>query len=159
MKQWLIGLIVFSNFIWASDSRQAVADVLDQLHETAAKAQGDEYFRLFTSNALYIGTDASETWTLDEFKQFAMPYFKQGRGWRYTPTDRTITLSDDGTVAWFVELLWSDRYGQSRGTGVLIKEADGWKIAQYHLTFPIPNELAKEITDKIRRFSSQSDTK
>ena len=41
-------------------------------------------------------------------------------------------------------------YGTSRGTGVLVKRPDGWKVAQYALTFPIPNDLAGEMTARIR---------
>lgn len=33
---------------------------------------------------------------------------------------------------------------------MLIKTAHGWRIAQYALTFPIPNELAKDMTDRIK---------
>jgi ketosteroid isomerase-like protein len=152
----LFGLLLLSLSVSADDSRQAVNQVLDRLHQTAATADAQGYFELFTPDALYIGTDASEIWTLEEFKQFALPYFERGRGWVYTPSKRIITLSDDGTVAWFVELLWSESYGQSRGTGVLVKHPDGWKIAQYHLTFPIPNALAKEITDKIKQHANQT---
>jgi hypothetical protein len=29
-----------------------------------------------------------------------------------------------------------------------------WKVAQYALTFPIPNDLAKHMTDEIKRFEA-----
>jgi hypothetical protein len=39
------------------------------------------------------------------------------------------------------------------GTGVLVRDEDGeWKIAQYALTFPMPNDLAEELTARIREF-------
>jgi hypothetical protein len=38
---------------------------------------------------------------------------------------------------------------------VLIRSDDGWKISQYHLTFPIPNELAGKVTDEIKAFESE----
>ena len=47
-------------------------------------------------------------------------------------------------------MLWNDRYGVCRGTGVLLATEKGWRIAQYHLTFPIPNDLAKEFTAHIQ---------
>lgn len=129
-----------------------VSAVLDALHGAAARADGPAYFALFTPDAVYIGTDASERWTLAQFRAFAEPYFGRGRGWTYTlrPGTRHVALSPGGGVAWFDELLDSDSYGTSRGTGVLVRTADGWRIAQYHLTFPIPNALAREFTGRIR---------
>lgn len=129
-----------------------VGAALDALHGAAARADGAAYFALFTPDAVYIGTDASERWTLAQFRAFAEPYFARGRGWTYTlrPGTRHVALSPDGQVAWFDELLDSGSYGTSRGTGVLVRTADGWRIAQYHLTFPIPNDLAREFTGRIR---------
>lgn len=155
----IILLLVLSAHAFAGETKLEISKVLDDLHQAAAKADGESYFDLFHSNAIYIGTDATETWTLQEFKSFAKPYFDQGRGWLYTPTERKITLSEQGNTAWFVELLWNEKYGQSRGTGVLVKEPDGWKVAQYHLTFPIPNELAKEITQQIKQHSNKRSNK
>jgi hypothetical protein len=38
---------------------------------------------------------------------------------------------------------------------VLVLEAGEWKIAQYALTFPIPNELAQGITTQIKGFEAK----
>ena len=130
----------------------SVADILNQLHQFAAEAKGEQYFQLFSKDAVYIGTDASETWSIDEFKTFATPYFSKGKGWDYRVTQRNIYFSSDKQVAWFDELLWNDKYGVSRGSGVLEYKKQQWKIAHYHLTFPIPNELAAEFTRQIKLF-------
>jgi hypothetical protein len=37
----------------------------------------------------------------------------------------------------------------------LIHNNAGWKISQYHLTFPIPNALAPQMTDEIKRFERE----
>ena len=58
-------------------------------------------------------------------------------------------------VAWFDEVLDSQSYGTSRGTGVLIRGAKGWRVAQYHLTFPIPNDLAGEMTGRIKAHEAE----
>ena len=50
----------------------------------------------------------------------------------------------------FHEILDSAAYGTSRGSGGLVWTDDGLRIAQYHLTFPVPNALAAEITERIR---------
>jgi hypothetical protein len=38
---------------------------------------------------------------------------------------------------------------------VLIRTSDGWRIAQYHLTIPIPNDLAAELTTRIKAHSPE----
>ena len=142
----------------AATSEQEIAAVLDALHVAAAKADGPAYFALYTPDATYLGTDAAERWSLDEFKGYAMPYFSKGQGWTYVPRERHITLApvDCRCVAWFDELLDSKSYGTSRGTGTLILTPDGWKVSQYALTFPIPNDLAKDITAKIKAFEAKA---
>ncbi len=136
----------------------AVAAILDSFHAAAATADGETYFELLTDNAIYIGTDAAERWTVDEFRSFAEPYFDSGRGWTYTATERHVDLAPDGTVAWFDEILWNESYGTCRGTGVLLLTENGWRIAQYHLTFPVPNALAKEFTAKIKAHDATTGT-
>ena len=129
--------------------KSAIAAQLDDFHRAAAKADFDAYFGLFSKDGVFIGTDASERWSVETFKQYVKPYFSQGRGWTYVPRDRTIVVHND--VAWFDELLDNEAYGECRGSGVLVKEGGAWKIAQYNLHFPIPNDLAKEITQKIQQ--------
>lgn len=150
-------LILFSHITLATNDthgeqaqRSAVNETLDALHQFASAAKGQEYFSLFADTAIYIGTDANETWSLAEFKAYVDPYFKQGKGWTYTLTKRHIYFAKNKQTAWFDELLHNKKYGVSRGTGVLIYDTGRWKIAQYHLTFPIPNALAAEITEKIK---------
>jgi ketosteroid isomerase-like protein len=137
------------------DPATAVAAVLDTFHEAASRADGDLYFDLFADDAVFLGTDASERWTVDEFRAFAEPYFSTGRGWTYTKKDRHVFIAADGATAWFDELLWNDTYGTCRGTGVLLLVGSGWRIAQYNLTIPIPNELATEIVAMITAGNEQ----
>lgn len=129
----------------------AVGKVLDAFHTNASKADEEAYFALLAPNAVFLGTDATERWDKTAFRSFAHPYFSQGKGWTFKPRDRHVDFSQDGRVAWFDELLDSDSYGECRGTGVLEKGADGgWKIVQYHLTIPMPNDIAKDLVAKIR---------
>ena len=149
----LIAVIV----VKANAQTAAIDSTLNQFHRAASKADGKAYFDLMTGDAIYIGTDAGERWTLKQFRDFAMPYFSKGRGWTYIPRERHITLTDNPCrcIAWFDELLDSESYGTSRGTGVLVKRHGKWKIAQYALTFPIPNDLAKGMTAEIKAFESK----
>jgi len=134
---------------------EAIGHTLDALHAAAAAADGERYFALFAPDAVFIGTDAAERWTVEQFRGYALPLFARGTGWVYRPRERRITLAGlpCACIAWFDELLDSQNYGTSRGTGVLVRDEDGeWKIAQYALTFPIPNDLAEELTGRIRDF-------
>lgn len=136
---------------------RAVDAVLTAFHAAASEADAGLYFGLLTDDAIYIGTDAAERWTKDQFKAFAEPYFSKGRGWTYTATERTIGVAPGGTVAWFDEILWNESYGVCRGTGVLLLDEGEWRIAQYHLTFPIPNELSREFTGRIMKLDAAPD--
>ena len=133
------------------DARSDVARALDAFHTAAAKADEATYFELLAPEAVFLGTDATERWDKEAFRAFAHPYFAQGKGWTFVPRDRHIDFAAGGRVAWFDELLDSATYGECRGTGVLAREADGrWRILQYHLTIPVPNDLAKEVVARIR---------
>ena len=133
--------------------RVAVAAALDDFHAAAAAADEARYFGHLAEDSVFLGTDATERWAKPEFLAFARPYFAQGRGWTFEPRDRHVDFAAGGAVAWFDELLDSATYGECRGTGLLEKRADGWKILQYHLTIPVPNDLAKEIVARIREKS------
>lgn len=135
----------------------AIGCVLDRFHQAASQANGQDYFQCLTPDAVFIGTDVTESWNRQEFESFCRPYFEKKQGWTYTPTQRTITLGKDTQTAWFVEILQNSSYGVCRGTGVLVKDGAEWKIAQYHLTIPIPNSLAKDIVALIRAESKTPD--
>ena len=161
MRRSLLALLILASPIVMSAqntaSERAINFTLDQLHDAASEADGARYFKLYTDDAVYIGTDASERWTIREFRAFAEPYFSKGTGWTYKPRSRHVTIADIPChcVAWFDELLDSESYGTSRGTGVLVLKKGSWKISQYALTFPIPNDLAKGMTSEIRAFEAK----
>ena len=127
-----------------------VAATLDQFHEAAAKADGKKYFQLFAPEGVFLGTDATERWTVEEFKKYAMPFFDKGKGWTYIPKTRHVDFAPGGEVAWFDEILASEPYGVCRDSGVMRKIAGVWKISQYHLTIPVPNDLAATVVKMIR---------
>ncbi|MCA9312121.1 MAG: nuclear transport factor 2 family protein [Phycisphaerales bacterium] len=130
---------------------KAVNEVLDDFHDAASEADFDRYFAHFAEGAVFLGTDDTERWSLDEFKDFARPYFSKGTGWTYEAVERHISLSDREAVAWFDERLTNEKLGPCRGSGVLVQGDDGrWRITQYNLTIPIPNELADRVTEMIR---------
>ncbi len=122
-----------------------INSILDAFHKAASEADGEKYFSLFHSDAIFLGTDATERWTVPEFKQYADPHFSKGNGWTYRTTQRTISISPDGSTVWFDELLENEGLGTCRGSGLLLVEDGEWKIAQYNLSIPVPNELARRV--------------
>jgi len=148
LRSLLLALVLGANARAASVDE--IGQVLDRFHAAASAAQFETYFSLFAPDGVFIGTDASERWTVDAFKAYAKPHFDKGRGWTYVPHDRHIDVSPDGQYAWFDELLDNQGLGVCRGTGVLRKIGNAWKIEQYHLTIPVPNALADEVVKLIK---------
>ena len=140
--------------------KAAMDRTLDTLHDAAARADGPRYFATYAPGAVFIGTDVTERWTLAEFRAFAEPFFSKGRGWTYRPRQRWLTLTDDPwrCIAWFDEVLDSESYGTTRGVGVLILADGDWKVAQYALSFPVPNDLAKGIVAEIKAYEARKVT-
>ena len=131
-------------------AQAAVSEVLDALHQAASDADFDLYFSLYAREAVFLGTDATERWTREEFMEYAAPRFATGTGWTYHLLERHVGVAPGGETAWFDERLDNANLGETRGSGVLVMEDGGWKIAQYNLTIPVPNELARDLAQQIR---------
>lgn len=124
--------------------------VLDALHARAAAADYAGYVELFTEDAVFLGTDATERWPMDVFRGYVAARFATGGGWTYVPQERHLAASADGATIWFDELLVGERMGPCRGTGVLVRTEAGWRIAHYSLTLLIPNALAGAVVEQVR---------
>jgi len=133
-------LLLLLSVTCSVDARADVNKVLDDWHLAAAKANEDAYFGHLAEDSVFLGTDATERWDKAAFRKFAHPYFAKGKAWTFTPARRGMAFSKDGKVAWFDEDLKTPNLGPARGSGVLVLEKDGWKIAQYNLTITIPND-------------------
>lgn len=133
----------------------AVGRVLDDFHDAASKADEARYFGHFAENAVFIGTDALERWGMSEFREYAHPYFAKGKGWTYRLRPGTRHVDAAENVAWFDEMLDNDKYGLCRGTGVMVLQGGKWRIVQYHLTLPIPNEMMGEISAKVKAWQTE----
>ncbi len=128
-----------------ADARPAISAVLDDWHKAAAEADEARYFGHFTADAVFMGTDATERWTRDQFRAWARPFFARGKAWSFKATQRHVAFSKDGQVAWFDEALDTPNMGPARGSGVLVRDGARWRIAQYNLSLPIPNALTKDV--------------
>ena len=103
-----------------SSTARAVGAVLDAWHAAAAAADEEKYFSYFTPDAVFLGTDATERWTRDEFRRFAHPYFAKGKAWSFESVARWVTFAPERKVAWFDEALATPHLGPCRGSGVLV---------------------------------------
>lgn len=134
-------------------SADAIHLVLDDWHAAAAEGDFERYFAHFENDSsIFMGTDATERWTIAVFKPWSKPYFEDdGVAWTFTPTFRKVYVSEYGNTAWFDEELDTPNLGPSRGSGVLVKNEKGWKIAHYNLTIPIPNSIVDDVVKQIEK--------
>ena len=151
MRSFAVALCIFTASSLAAQ-HQDIHKFIDNWHLAATNADAAKFFGAMADNAVYIGTDASERWTKSEFFGFAKPYFDKGKAWDFKAYDRDLHISEDGSYVWFSELLktWM---GVCRGSGVLKKYPDGWKIEQYHLSVTVPNEVIKDFITLVDNFN------
>ncbi|MGI9528034.1 MAG: nuclear transport factor 2 family protein [Weeksellaceae bacterium] len=153
---FIIILLVFissckSSHVVKTIDHTGINTFIDQWHHAAAVADEETFFKSFTQDGIYIGTDPTEHWTARELKTLFKDAFEKESAWAFTPHDRHIYTSEDGRIIWFDELLdtWM---GPCRGSGVLKQENGQWKIAHYHLSVSVPNDAIpaylKIIADK-----------
>ena len=146
----LLILVVFSSSTWAQETVQSALDsLIDGLHRDAHEGNVKTYFARYTSDAVFMGTDKTERWTIDTFKSYAAPAFEDGHGWTYKVVERN--WEGDGDTRWFDEILFNEKLGHCRGTGVVEKVGGNWKIAHYSLTLLIPNDIAETVGSQSKR--------
>ena len=143
----LLGIIVLgckSAIGNPTDSKDQINSTLDAWHKAAADARYNDYFSWMAEDAVFIGTDATENWNKSAFQAYAKPHFDKGKAWRFTALERHIFFDKTGKIAWFDELL-NTQMKICRGSGVLVKIGQEWKIKQYVLSMTIPNDNSKEV--------------
>ena len=152
MKQLiLISFLIALNAI--ADDHGDINKLLDGLHEDAHKGNFEAYFDRYSSDAVFLGTDKTERWTIQEFKSYAKPAFEDGHGWTYKVIERN--LEGNGDTRWFDEILFNEKLGYCRGTGVVQLINDEWKIAHYALTMLVPNSIAADVGSQTQQADSQ----
>lgn len=124
--------------------KNSINQFLDNWHKAAAEANFDNYFNAMAEESIFIGTDATENWNKQQFIAFAKPYFDKGRAWNFKALERNIYFSKDGKTIWFDELL-DTQMKICRGSGVLQKINNEWKIKHYVLSMTVPNENVDEV--------------
>lgn len=128
---------------------QSINSALDAWHKAAEEADFEAYFGLMTSDAVFVGSDASEVWNYSEFKAFSKPYFDAGKAWTFKPVNRNVYTHEDQNLAWFDEVLNSEHMGLCRGSGVLIQNKEGeWKVKHFVLSLAVPNPLVEKLVEQ-----------
>lgn len=142
----LLLLLILSTFSISGQEKAKIQinTILNDWHKAAADVNFDAYFNAFTDDAIFIGTDATENWNKKAFQDFAKPYFDKGKAWSFTVLERNVYFSTDGKMAWFDELL-NTQMKICRGSGVLIKVKNTWKIKHYVLSMTIPNDTTDDV--------------
>ena len=149
MKQLFFSILMITSvFLFAQEADKAdINSFIDEWHQDAANVDREAYFDKIDEEGIFIGTDATEIWTKQEFYDWAEPQFVDGgKAWDFKAIDRNIYFGKKSKYVWFDELL-SFSGGTLRGSGVLVKRKKEWKIAHYVLSLPVPNEKFKAVLD------------
>lgn len=120
--------------------RKQIAAMLDSFNVAAANSEYDRYFSFYTPDAIFIGTDATEHWDKKAFMAWAKPFFDKKTTWNFTALQRNIYFGKAAGIAWFDELL-NTQMKICRGSGVVVKEGNEWKVQQYVLSTTVPNTI------------------
>jgi hypothetical protein len=85
-----------------ADFTARVNAFVDEWHEDAAHAR-PAFFDKIASDGIYIGTDKTERWAREAFREWAKPAFARPVAWAFTPLHRNVRFSPDRTFIWFDE--------------------------------------------------------
>tara|TARA_R110002050_G_scaffold78253_2_gene167028 strand:- start:305 stop:826 length:522 start_codon:yes stop_codon:yes gene_type:complete len=132
------------SFSESKEIKNQVNTVLNNWHLAASEANFENYFSTMDSISVFIGTDATENWNKEQFIAYSKPHFDKGKAWSFTTLERNIYLNNLGNFVWFDELL-NTQMGTCRGSGVLEKKGNSWKIKHYVLSIAIPNEAVNAV--------------
>lgn len=123
-----------------TESKKQIAAMLDSFNVAAARAEYTRYFDFYTQDATFNGTDATENWDKAAFMVWAKPFFDKKTTWNFTAFSRNIYFGKYAGMAWFEELL-NTQMKICRGSGVVVKVGNEWKVQQYVLSTTIPNSV------------------
>lgn len=152
MKKIIIALLLLvSGTAFSQPDTVAIHKFIDDWHLAATKADANAYFDSIADHGIFIGTDATERWNKQQFYTFAKPHFDKGKAWDFKAYGRSVHVSNDGRFVWFSELL-TTWMGVCRGSGILEKTPQGWKIQQYHLSVTVPNDLIRDFITLVANF-------
>ena len=135
--------------------RAQIDAFVDEWHQDAAHAR-PAFFDKIAADGIYIGTDKTERWTKEVFREWAKPAFARPVAWAFTPLHRNISFTPDRKVVWFDEQVRSSM-GILQASGVIRPTAAGagFEIVHYQLSIAVPNEVIPEVTGVIKTHESK----
>lgn len=133
--------------------RERVAAFLDEWHDDAAHSRM-RYFDKMAPKGVFIGTDKTERWERDNFKEWAKPYFAQPTAWEFHATKRNINFSPDKSYVWFDEQL-DTQFGICQASGVIHNTKQGLLIEHYQLSLAVPNPIMDQVQHQIKDFEAK----
>jgi hypothetical protein len=146
----------------ANDQPRALTDAeftavvnrfVDGWHDDAAHAR-PAYFEKIASDGIYIGTDKTERWTREAFREWATPAFARPVAWAFTPLHRNVRFSPDRRLIWFDEQVRSSM-GVLQASGVIRLTTLSFEMVHYQLSIAVPNEVMPQVTGMIKAFESK----
>ena len=147
MKKLIILSFAFIFHINA-DVQHDIDNLLDGLHEDAHNGNYESYFDRYTSDAVFLGTDKTERWTIQEFKSYAKPAFSDGHGWTYKVIERN--WEGNGDTRWFDEILFNEKLSEGLAPEIAVF-VDGLNDFYY---FNVPN--ISGASKKIRKYFNRT---
>jgi hypothetical protein len=160
MRSLFRSLFLTTWLLFASLAQAASADpaltkqvnaFVDSWHDDAAHARM-AYFDKMAPDGVYIGTDRGELWQREAFRAWGRKYFEGKKSaWAFKATRRNVYASEDGKLIWFDELLDTPNMGHCMASGVIRKTATGFEILHYQLSMAVPNEIARQVTELVRK--------
>lgn len=130
-----------------SNDIERINKKMDDFHDAADKGDATRYLKHFAKDGVFMGTDDWERWPYNEFSKYVNKHFKDGKGWSYKPLKRFTNVNSQNGFAWVDEIVESKKWGRFRGTAVLAKAQQGWKLKHYSLTVLVPNESWEAVSD------------
>ena len=154
----ILPLLLCLSSVAGSSEIDEIGNVLDDFHDAAAHGDKDRYLGHLSEDAVFMGTDERERWPKNpDFSDYVDSRFENGRGWNYKSVERKIRVSESADVAWFDEVVFSEKNGRFRGTGVLTMRDGSWKISHYAMSFLILNENWNEVIELTRKTKDQAE--
>ena len=161
MKKFLIACCLFFISLGASAQanetdvayRARINAFVDEWHDDAANARL-AYFDKIAPHGIYIGTDKTERWGREAFREWAKAAFARPVAWAFTPLHRNVQFSPDRRFIWFDEQVRSSM-GILQASGVVRPTADSFEIVHYQLSIAVPNDAIPQVTGAIKAFETK----
>ncbi len=128
--------------------------LLHDVHRAKAEGDGERYFGHFAADGVFLGTDRAERFSLAGVRAILGPYYAHGARPTTIPIEQVVYPSADGGWAWFEQLVERQHVGRMRGTGVLRRVDDTWKLVHYNVVLTVPDDLTEDFARRIDAFYS-----